>query len=108
MAAPAVSGQKRIYIEPTGFGSGEDCLLRSEYGFTYEVVTVDTVDSDSILVEDDLKFSYILGDTFRHFNYFPNMLLTNPEEFSALRTGGLDQTNAYRSFLFKLMENRTV
>ncbi len=107
LTGSAAAGQKIIDVDPTDFDNGDILFLRTDDRFTYEVVVVASQDSDSVVAEDNLKFSYTNTSLLRHYDYYPNLAVVNKKDFAALRTGGLDVTNAYRTFPFVAKEENS-
>lgn len=73
----AAAAQKDVPLTATtGFSAGDICLLRAEDDDDEsESVEIDTVTAGvKITAVDNLKFSYAAGDTFRHIDYWPQVI----------------------------------
>ncbi|MCP4568375.1 MAG: hypothetical protein GY841_12430 [FCB group bacterium] len=105
--AAAAAAQKTIPLTATGaFTAGEFCLIRTVAGLTYEVVEIASVSAGvSVTAVDNLKFTYASGDSFRHVDYHPALLLVNEKEFAPFLTGAVDTTANYYEFNFKCRED---
>lgn len=87
--AAAAAGQKNVPLtSTTGFSAGDICLIRAEDDDDeYEIVEISSVDAGvKIVAVENLKFSYASGDTFRHIDYWPDVVSLD-EEFNPKKRG---------------------
>ena len=102
----ASSAQKVIPVtSTTDFNVGDYCLLKNDNDTDFEVVKIDSISTDiSITTVENLKASYVSGDTLRHVEYFPR-LLKNNKKFVPKRTGAIDKSAyGYYKHTFKFKE----
>jgi hypothetical protein len=71
----------------TGFSVGDKCWIQKQDRTDFEPVTIQSIsDGASVTATAGLKFSgYASGDTFRHKEYFPN-LVTEQKSFAPVPT----------------------
>jgi hypothetical protein len=96
----AAAAQKVIPLTATAaFAAGDVCLIRSANRLTFELVVVDTISAGvSVTAVSDLKFAYVSGDAFRHYDYYPS-LLSMDDKFNP------DKKGFYYRHTFKAVEN---
>lgn len=102
----AASGQKVIpLIATTAFTAADICLLkREDLDDSYEVIVIASVSAGvSVTAVDNLKFNYASGDSFKHFDYWPE-LVTLDNKFSPTRTGVNSTSGKYWRHTFKFTE----
>jgi len=75
--AAAAAGQKVIPLTTTAdFTAGDYALIKQASGDNFEIVEIASIDAGvSVTAEDNLTYSYIFGDIFRHQLYWPDVVL---------------------------------
>jgi len=73
----AAAGQKTIPLTTTAdFTAGDYALIKQASGDDFEIVEIASIDAGvSVTAEDNLKYSYIFDDIFRHQLYWPDVIL---------------------------------
>lgn len=103
----ANSGQKVIPVTATGDFSVDDiCIIRAEDADDeFEIIDIDSISAGvSVTAKENLKFSYVSGDTLRHMLYWPSVKCLQTE-FRPTRTGAIDQTaTGYYRHRFNFIE----
>lgn len=102
----AASGQKTIPLTATtGFSSTDICFLKkADVDDAWEVITIDSVSSGvSVTATENLKFNYASGDTFRHLDYWPEVVSLDGS-FKPTRTGVNSTSGKYWKHTFRFTE----
>lgn len=97
----AVAGQKNVPLTATTYLTAADvCLIRSADRTKYEIVIPASVDSGvKIVATDNLIYTYASGDTFKHWEYWPSLVLPQGETFNPRKDG------SWYSHTFRFLEN---
>lgn len=102
----AASGQKTIPLTTTtGLTAGDFCFIKQEtQDNAFEVVEIASVAAGvSITTVANLKFDYTSDDTFRHMDYWPDVISTD-SSFKPTRTGVNAVTGKYYRNTFNFIE----
>jgi len=97
----ANSGQAVVPLTATAaFAVDDVCFVRAEDSDDeFEIVEIGSISAGvSITAKQNLKFSYTSGDTFRHKDYWPEVVSLD-DEFDPVKRG------AYYKHTFKFAEN---
>lgn len=99
--AAAASGQKVIPLTATAaFSVGDIGFIRTANLQDYELVDIDVVNAGaSVEATDNLYYTYASGDTFRHWKYWPDLVLPAGERFNPPKEGN------YYHHTFRFIEN---
>ena len=101
--AAAASGQKVIPVAATaGFSVGEDCFIRNEsQDNAFEIIEIDSINAGvSVTAVENLKNSYVTGDVFRHWQYFPRCI----SEDTVFNPTIYEGTTTYYKHTFNFLE----
>ena len=97
----AASGQKTIPLTATTALTASDiCFIRSADRTKYEIVVPATVNAGvSVVATDNLTYTYASGDLFRHWEYWPSLVLPEGETFNPRKDG------SWYTHTFRFLEN---
>ncbi len=86
----AAAGQKNIPLAATAAVASTDIgIIRSADRTKYEIVVVASVDAGvKVVATDNLYLTYASGDTFRHWHYWPALILPEGEVFNPTKQQG--------------------
>jgi len=99
--AAAAAAQKVIPLTSTADLSVDDvCFIRSADRTKYEIVVIASISAGvSVTVDDNLIYAYASGDTFRHWHYWPDLVLPAGEKFKPNKAG------SWYSHSFRFLED---
>ncbi len=85
----------------TGFEAGDVCLIKTANDSDFEVIEIQSVsDGVSVTATTNLINTYASGDSFRHEDYFPDVIVSRDFRFDPRQEGGIF------SQMFSFVENK--
>ena len=86
--AAAAAGQKVVPLTATsGLAADDVCLIETAATDQFEIVEIASISAGvSITAKANLKQPYVSGATFRHFEYYPN-LISMDKNFKPVKSG---------------------
>lgn len=87
--AAAAAAQTTIPLTATAGLSVDDvCFIRSADRTKYEICVIASISAGvSVVVDDNLIYTYASGDTFRHWHYWPDVVIPEGEKFNPPKSG---------------------
>jgi len=103
-SAPESNGVTIPVVDASAFSANDICLIKAvDTDDEFEIIELDSVGSGTVDAKASLKFTYTVGDIFRHFNYWPSLKILD-KNFMPKKTGGLDISNKYYRHTFRFVE----
>jgi len=97
----AAAAQKVIPLTATtGLTVDDVCFIRSADRTKYEIGVINSISAGvSVTMDDNLIYTYASGDTFRHWHYWPEVVLPAREGFNPRPNG------SWYRHTFRFLEN---
>ena len=96
----AAAAQKVCPVAATAaFATSDVVLVRTAARTSYEIGVIASISAGvSVTMTDNLYFTYASGDTMRHWDYYPALILPAGEIFNPVKSGN------YYAYTFKFIE----